>query len=67
MTAAAPIETAEDISNPAWLAKRLRINIKKVYEELEAGNIPGVKRFGRNYRVHKPTVEQWIACDMRRT
>lgn len=41
----------------------LRVSRKTVYGMIQEGRIPGVKRFGRVLRVHRPTVIQWAIAD----
>ena len=42
------------------LAQALRINRKTTYEALARGEIPGVRRIGRTYRIHRDAVLQWL-------
>ena len=46
------------------LADLLRMNRKTLYEALSRGEIPGVKRIGRAYRISRPVVLRWLHdCD----
>jgi len=42
------------------LAQLLRINRKTTYDALARGEIPGVRRIGRTYRIHRDAVLQWL-------
>lgn len=42
-------------------AELLRINRKTLYNEIQAGNIPGARRLGRTIRLHLETVLQWLS------
>jgi excisionase family DNA binding protein len=50
----------------AELATRLGMNVKTVYRQARKGAIPGVRRVGRGYRAHVPTVLSWFAAGPRR-
>ena len=41
------------------VAATLGLSEWSVYKMCQAGEIPGVKRFGRAVRVHRETLEQW--------
>jgi excisionase family DNA binding protein len=43
------------------LAALLRCNRKTVYEAIQRGEIPGVRRIGNALRAHRPTVIAWLA------
>lgn len=53
-----------DLMTVDQLAARLGINRKTAYDKVKTGEIPGVKRLGRIFRVHRPTIEQWLASDL---
>ncbi len=42
------------------LASILRLNVKTVYESIANGEIPGCKRIGRNIRISRRTVLDWL-------
>ena len=50
-----------------WTVEELRLYLrlgrKTVYTMIQEGKIPGVRRFGRALRLHRPTVLQWAASD----
>jgi excisionase family DNA binding protein len=39
----------------------LRVNRKTVYELVAAGELPGVRCFGRTIRIHRETLLRWLA------
>lgn len=43
-------------------ATLLRTNRKTVYELIQRGDLPGVRRVGRAVRVHRETVLTWLAA-----
>ncbi len=45
----------------AEAARELRINRKTLYELIQRGELPGVRRFGRAIRIHRHTLLQWLA------
>ena len=51
------------------LARLLRVNPKTVYASLSRGDIPGARRIGGAWRIHRDAVLRWIAsgqgCDAR--
>jgi excisionase family DNA binding protein len=57
----------EDLMTVDELAERLHLNRKTVYEQVKLGEIPGVKHVGRRIIIHRPTIEQWLASDMRKS
>lgn len=42
------------------LAALLRVNRKSVYEAIACGEIPGVRRIGRTFRVSREAVLAWL-------
>ncbi len=48
------------------LAVLLRVNRKTVYEALARGDIPGAKRIGVTYRIHRDAVLTWLASSQDR-
>ncbi len=61
-----PTATPETISAPLLLrqkevARLLNVSDRKAYLLMVSGEIPGVMRLGRCLRVHRPTLEKWIA------
>jgi excisionase family DNA binding protein len=48
------------------LAALLRVNRKTVYEALARGDIPGAKRIGVTYRIHRDAVLAWLASSQDR-
>jgi excisionase family DNA binding protein len=57
----------DDLMSVDELAKRLGINRKTAYKQVEDKAIPGVRRIGKLIRIHKPTVEAWIASGVKKT
>jgi len=47
------------------LADFLRVNRKTAYAAIQAGEVPGVKRFGRVIRVYRRTVLEWAVKEER--
>lgn len=43
------------------VAALLNISKSKAYLMMVSGELPGVLRMGRCLRVHRPTLEKWIA------
>lgn len=43
------------------LATFLRVNRKTVYQLIETGELPGVRRLGRVIRIYRPAIEDWLA------
>ena len=43
------------------VADLLNVSKSKAYLLMVSGEIPGVMRLGRCLRVHRPTLEKWIA------
>jgi excisionase family DNA binding protein len=39
----------------------LRVNRKTLYELIQRGELPGVRRLGRAIRIHRPTLIRWLA------
>lgn len=61
------ITTPETTSAPLLLrqkevARLLNVSDSKAYLLMVSGEIPGVVRLGRCLRVHRPTLEKWIAA-----
>lgn len=48
------------------LAALLRVNRKTIYEALARGDIPGAKRIGVTYRIHRDAVLAWLASSQDR-
>jgi excisionase family DNA binding protein len=48
------------------LATLLRVNRKTVYAALSRGEIPGAKRIGATYRIHRDAVLEWLASSQDR-
>ena len=44
------------------LADRLQVSARHVWRMIDAGAVPGIIRFGRVVRLHKPTVDTWLAA-----
>ena len=42
------------------LAALLRVNRKTVYEALARGEIPGARKVGNTYRIHRESVVVWF-------
>lgn len=49
-----------ELLTPDELAALLRMNVWTVYEHLKAGIIPGAKKIGGSWRIHRDTVIEWI-------
>ncbi|MCK9460319.1 MAG: DNA-binding protein [Proteobacteria bacterium] len=47
------------------LADLLDLNRKTVYTAARRGMIPGVRRIGRAFRAHVPTVIEWFSAGPR--
>lgn len=45
----------------AELTALLRLHKQTVYELIREGEIPGVRKVGRHYRIHRDTVLEWMA------
>ncbi len=60
----APLE--EEFLTVDELAELLRLNRKTVYEAIDRGEIPGVRRIGESYRIHRATVLKWFASSQGR-
>jgi excisionase family DNA binding protein len=43
------------------VAHMLNVSKSKAYLLMVSGEVPGVMRLGRCLRVHRPTLEKWIA------
>ncbi len=43
------------------LAALLRVNKKTIYDAIKNGEIPGVRKIGRVFRISKPKVLAWLA------
>ncbi len=48
------------------LAELLRLNRKTVYEAIARGDIPGARRIGESYRIHRATVIEWFTSSQGR-
>ena len=48
------------------LAALLRVNRKTVYAALSRGSIPGAKRIGATYRIHRDALLEWLASSQDR-
>lgn len=53
-----------DLMTVEELATRLGICRQAAYARVKEGEIPGVKRLGRIIRIHRPTIENWLASDV---
>lgn len=54
-----------DVMTPRELAGLLRKSTKTVYKCLERKEFPGVRRVGRGYAIHRPTIMAWLAGSKR--
>lgn len=57
-----PVEAADGLPlllTVAEVAGLLRLNRKTIYAMIARGELPGVRRFGRAIRLHRPTVIRW--------
>ena len=50
-----------EVLTVAEAARVLRINRKTLYELIQRGELPGVRRSGRAIRIHRHTLLQWLA------
>jgi excisionase family DNA binding protein len=50
-----------DILTVDELAVYLRCNTKTIYDAIKLGQLPGAVHLGRVIRIHKPTVDAWVA------
>lgn len=50
-----------EVITVAELATLLRMNEKSVYDLIARGKVPGARKVGGAWRVHRPTVIDWIA------
>lgn len=60
------IEFGPDAANPLLLrdreaARLLGISREKMSLLMRRGEVPGVIRLGRSVRIHRPTLERWLA------
>lgn len=53
--------SAPDVLTVDETASLLRVNRKTVYELIQRGDLPGVRRVGRAVRIHRETVLRWLA------
>lgn len=53
-----------DLMTVEELATRLGVCRQTAYASVREGEVPGVKRIGRLIRIHRPTVERWLASDL---
>lgn len=65
-----PYHTDEIYSLPAMmtvdeLARFLRVNRNTLYDDIKRKRIPGVKRIGRQFRINRDAVIQWLQSDGR--
>lgn len=49
-----------ELLTPDELAELLRLSPRTIYELLQTGEIPGAKKVGRAWRIHRDTVLEWI-------
>ena len=42
-------------------AGTMRVNRKTLYELIAAGQVPGVRHYGRAIRIHRDTLLRWLA------
>jgi len=42
------------------VSERLRVSLNSAYQAVRTGGIPGVRRVGRCYRIHRVTFEAWL-------
>ena len=56
-----PTEPTPAVLTVDELATLLRVNRKTAYAALSRGEIPGAKRIGATYRIHRDTVLEWLA------
>lgn len=63
VNAAPEIEADPEVLTVAEVAKLLRFNVKYMYELLSQGKIPGARRVGQSWRIHRATVLAWLSSD----
>jgi excisionase family DNA binding protein len=56
-----------DVLTADELAVMLRLDRKTVYAAIKAGDIPGVRTFGRAIRISRATVVAWLASGQGRS
>ena len=61
MTAEPPLMTAPVLLRDREVAQMLNVSKSKAYLLMVSGEVPGVMRLGRCLRVHRPTLEKWLA------
>lgn len=60
MTSATPVSHRTMLTVPE-AAEYLGIKATKGYEMASRGELPGVVRIGRLVKVHRPTLDSWLA------
>jgi len=61
VTAEPPLMTAPVLLRDREVAQMLNVSKSKAYLLMVSGEVPGVMRLGRCLRVHRPTLEKWLA------
>jgi excisionase family DNA binding protein len=46
---------------PAEAAELMSMSLSRVYQLAQTGELPGVVRLDGSVRIHRPTLEQWLA------
>lgn len=60
-TPAAAPSAPPEVLTIAELAELLRMNPKSLHEIVARGDVPGCRKVGSAWRVHRPTVVAWLA------
>ena len=63
---AAPRSSPPEVLTVEELAALLRLNRKTVYDALARDEIPGARRIGGAYRIHRAAVIDWFASGQAR-
>jgi excisionase family DNA binding protein len=48
------------VLTPAEAQELLRVSRNTLYELLRRGRVPGARRLGRSYRIHRDTLLSWL-------
>jgi excisionase family DNA binding protein len=56
-----PSPIVHDVVTVDELADYLRLDRKAVYDAIRRGEIPGVRRIGKVYRISRHSVTHWLA------
>lgn len=62
VSAMAPADASERDYTVPGLADRLQCSTRHLWRLIDAGRVPGVLRLGRLVRLHRPTIDAWLAA-----